>query len=471
MADLATTFGGADILHINDNNLLIQQASGVSRSQGYAWLLDESVHFDLDQQHNAVANCRLEPQQINSLYWQQCAQTAIAGNASGMRHAADLIWRHLSDLKAGYGLSAVQLVVPSHYQASNLQLLLGIARASGLQVNGLINKAVLALSDQIKAAGAYLHVDVQLHQTVCTEVIASDGQLSLGKIEVLHEVGLQAMQDSLLRAIQERFIQSDRFDPLHHAETEQQLFDQLPALAGQLAAEGKANIVVEYQGRQHATSIDNKQWSAALASYLKPLKNVQVENQVDHHYYDFNGFQPLDLSDADHSNLAQDAQDLLQQAVRIGGLTQAALSDEQGKIIYCTQLAYDGAASDSGSRSDEKEPRETEQASEPAIVPPPVTTKASSQLSNGVQKSATHLLQAGVAVPIESAQISTEQNRLSLAQGQGSNISSLLAQQKIFIMSDAERQTLKVDDRLGSDLADGVITVIQVVGSHTGSDQ
>ncbi|MEM7357565.1 MAG: hypothetical protein AAF431_00500 [Pseudomonadota bacterium] len=465
---MATILGGADILHINDNNLLIQQASGVSRSQGYAWLLDEKVHFDLDQHQSAVANCRLEPQQINSLYWQQCAQTAIAGNASGMRHAADLIWRHLSDLQAGYDLSNVQLVVPSHYQASNLQLLLGIARASGLQVNGLINKAVLALADHVTAPGVYMHVDVQLHQTVCTEVMANDGQLNLGKTEVLHEIGLQAMQDALLRAFQERFIQSDRFDPLHHAETEQQLFDQLSRLAEQIGAEGKANIQVEYQGRQHVTSIDSRQWQAALADFVKPLLSVQIENQVDHFYYDFNGFQPQTLADNKHSSLAHSGKELLQQAARLGGLDNSALFDADGKIIYCTQLAYEIGTSPAPQvkASAKASAVEAEQTTaEPAKTPRPAAVQA----VNGMEKSATHLLQAGVAVPIEHAQISTSENQLSLLQGNESNINSLLAKQTIFIMSDAGRQTLQVDDRIGSDLADGVITVIQVIDHNLGS--
>ena len=144
----------AALIHINDNNLVIQQGETLSRSQGFAWLKDGEVYFDLQSQNNAVANCRIEPQQINTRYWQQCEQTSIAANDSGMRHAADLIWRHMGELKKVHALDQVVLVVPSHYQASNLELLLGIAGSCGLRVVGLLNKAVFALHQRITREGS-----------------------------------------------------------------------------------------------------------------------------------------------------------------------------------------------------------------------------------------------------------------------------------------------------------------------------
>lgn len=455
------------ILHLNDNNLLLQQGDKISRSQGYAWLLDGQVYFDLESAHNAPANCRLEPQQINSLYWQQCAQTAIASNDSGMRHAADLIWRHLSDLKKAFALDSVVLVVPSHYQASNLQLLLGVANAANLQVAGLINKAVLALAGQVQSEGNYLHVDVQLHQTVCSEVLAKDGWLSLRKIEVLHEVGLQAMQDSLLRAIQQRFILSDRFDPLHYAETEQQLFAQLSLLSRHLMQDGKANVSVEYQGRQHATSIDVKQWNSALEHYLAPLLFAQVESKVAHRFYDFNGFQVVDLIDATHSQLQHNASVLRDQASMVQEFVSTASRDDQGELIYCTGLAMRRAPSSAEHQPSERQPYELNGAQDKAIRPLSSTDSVSSSDRLATGKTAadlvTHLLQAGIAVPIQYAHIDIGQNVLRLSHSTASNVMTLLAKQKIFIVGDNHRRILQVNDRLGSELAEGVITVIQVL--------
>jgi len=157
------------------------------------------------------------------------------------------------------------LVVPSHYRESNLQLLLGIAKACQLEVKGLVNKAVVALQSQAPADGDYWHFDVQLHQTVCSRVHVSGGLLKLGDIEILSDVGIHLMQEALLKGLQNNFIQNSRFDPLHDAATEQQLFDQLAPIAMQLSEAGKASVGLEHQGRLHNATLDNK--------YLLPQQN------------------------------------------------------------------------------------------------------------------------------------------------------------------------------------------------------
>jgi hypothetical protein len=455
------------IIHINDNNILVHKGDRAIRSQGYAWLSGAQVYFDLDAQNNAVKHCRLEPQQINSSYWQQCAQTSITSNQSGMRHAADLIWRHLGELQTTQALSEVKLVVPSHYQAANLQLLLGICKASNLQVNGVVNKAVIALQQNISQAGHYLHIDVQLHQTVCSEVIAkvnSSGVASvvLGEIEILHEIGLQAMQDALLRGIQQRFILSDRFDPLHYAETEQQLFDQLPALASALRAQGTANISVDYQGRQHATSIDLKQWNSALEPYAQQLDTVLINAPVDHRYYDFNGFQALSFSNDKQTSIDQNKAVLMAQAAVLNALTSSELTDDADKIIYRTELRLelDQALST------------TEQQDELLVSSAPVApsqdeNQQADSNSNQGEDAPTHLLQAGQAIQLGNAQIELDGRQIKLQYGPSSNLTELLESGKLFILGDTSRNQLRVDDRLGSELADGVITLIKVLHGST----
>lgn len=457
------------LVHINDNNILIHKGDQLLRSQGYAWLKNGEVFFDLDEADNAVHHCRLEPQQINSNYWQQCAQTAIPGNASGMRHAADLIWCHLGELQKRQALSDVILVVPSHYQANNLQLLLGICKALGLQVSGVVNKSVLALQQHITRQGRYLHIDVQLHQTVCSEVVAKasstgseTGFLSLGGIEILHEVGLQSIQDAALRAIQERFILNDRFDPLHYAETEQQLFDRLPALADSIREDGKADIGVNYQGRRHASSIDLKQWTAALKSYVNQLRDADLPLASTGRYYDFNGFQATSFADPNSLNIEQDKSALEYQAKTLAKIEPGDLIDHKGKVIYRTELeskTFENPHHDNGQpERDISESRATQTNNNAESVAQPTNLTVD-------ENSATHLLQSGVAVPIELAQIALNSNLIELTAGTSSNLAELLDASKIFILSDAQRRSIKVDDRLGSDLADGVITAIRVLGS------
>jgi hypothetical protein len=260
------------------------------------------------------------------------------------------------------------------------------------------------------------------------------------------------MQDSLLKAIQQRFVQSDRFDPLHYAETEQQLFDQLTHLSDAVHKEGKASVVVEHLGRQHATNIDIKQWLAALEPYASQLKNVSIDQSIKQRHYDFNGFSPLRF--AGEGRIMQ-----AMQAINFATLEGFLLDGTNEELIYRTELPRNNQDSEKSTTLDDRQ--STVDAAEK------VTRKSAADAgsANAVQSNthtATHLLQAGVAVPIDQAQIIFAANELGLSRSTSPNVQSLLESDQLFIMNDAQRQRLQINDRLGSNLADGVVLVIRV---------
>jgi len=440
------------VLHINDNNLLIQNGERLSRSQGYAWLKGEHVIFDTDADTAPVNVCRLSPQEINSRYWQQCEASSIAKNGAGMRHAADLVWRHLSDLKAQHSLDEVVLVVPSHYQSSNLQLLLGIAKSCGLQVTGLINKAVASLHNTARSDGDYVHLDVQLHQTVSSQITVANGIAKLGVVEVVQGVGIQAMQDALLKALQENFIRNDRFDPLHYAETEQQLFDQLSDVAQQIEQSGKASVGVEHQSRLHRSSIDLKLWERTLSPFAQQL--LGVADHYAHAYVDMNA--AFDNTAVSGLNIAR-VSVLAAHPNLSPTLLSSAAAQEGSPLVYRTDLPSVVAKQKPSSHKEPQIP--TESLAHNGSAKPVSSPHAKETDPTG----ATHLLQAGIAVPVEHAELRTKNGLLTLHAKPEGNAQALLTAGKVFILNDESRQRIEPNDRLGSHLADGVITVIQVV--------
>jgi len=446
------------LLHINDNNLLIQQDGHVHRSQGYAWLNGTDVVFDSDAQNSAAKNCRRSPQEINSRYWQQCEQSAIANNAAGMRHSADLIWRHLGELKQLHGLQELVLVVPSHYQAGNLQLLLGIAKSCGLEVVGMVNKSVLALHDQVSGDGDYVHLDIQLHQTVSTVVTVAAGRAKLGSVEIIQNGGIQAMQDALLKSIQHSFIQNDRFDPLHYASTEQQLFDQLPSLASDIERSGKGNVNVEREQRVHTTSVDSKQWNSVTTPLLKNLITSSAAANVNAVYADTNAAFTTSHELADAGIGLADLQAagmlMLSSVASIDPQLLISNTSVAGAVDYLTDLPVSEKLN-SASNPDQVQTQKT--------APVDVERAIQSQVAtSSVAGQASHLLQAGVAIPIANAELSTDGAQLSLHKASSGNVQAMLDGQKVFILNDNERRELHANDRLGSNLVDGVIAVISV---------
>jgi len=419
-----------DVLHINDNCLLLQKDSRQISSQGYAWFSGDQVFFDLSTENTAVKRCRLSPQEINNRYWMQCDQSAITANGAGMRHAADLVWQHLNQLKHHHGLNELVLVVPSHYQAENLQLLLGVAKACDLEIKALLNKASLALFSGNLPTGDYTHLDVQLHQTVRSKLTIDNDSVKLGEVDLIQDVGIHLMQETLLKGLQNNFIQNDRFDPLHDAHTEQQLFDQVPKISEQIAASGKANIGVEHQGKLHTTSVDAKEWQGLLSNFSNKLAKASSTNAF------------VDLNSAFGSAALTDVGTIMSSTIKAGSNGAA--------VVYQTDLALTSARPTTEPLARERDAVGKNNVAEEKNTELPAST-------------ATHLLSAGKAVALNKAHISMQDNGLSVSLDKTANLENLLNSGKLFVLNDEGRTQVKPNDRIGSHLVDGVITVIQVI--------
>ena len=75
----------------------------------------------------------------------------------------------------------------------------------------------------------------------------------------------------------------------------------------------------------------------------------------------------------------------------------------------------------------------------------------------------THLMQAGVAIPLNRANIELIKGELQLRDSETSNLKSVFDSKQLFILNDSDRQELELNDRLGSHHGDGVIIAIQVI--------
>lgn len=439
------------ILHINDNNLLVQQISEgrmvlLLRSQGYAWLKEDQVIFDLEDDNHPAKHCRIAPQEINNRYWQQCAQTAIAGNGAGMRHAADLIWKHLGALKSKLDINSLAMVVPANYRDSHLQLLLGVAKANDLVSPGLVSKPVLAAQQERFPIGTATHIDLQLHQTVVSTLTVSATEVTLSDVVIKTDLGIHALQESLLRNLQVAFIRSERFDPLHDATTEQQLFDQLPAIIASLANGDKVSVGVEHQGKLYSTSVDRNEVEDAFIEFNALLKenvgNVIIDTNA---AFDLSGLQGL-------------ANQALVWATGAPSLNLESFGSDgadgtEEALLYQTSLP-----SLRKSTVDTVRPL-------PAKKSHTERVKKTEPLNDGAT-SVTHLMQKGVAIAINQVCVNVDNAILSINSHESvSDLDDMLKNGQLEIVNDAARSSvaeLRANDRLVSPLADGVLTALRV---------
>ena len=120
------------------------------------------------------------------------------------------------------GLTAA---VPGSLGTDQLGVLLGIAHEAGIDIQGFVDSAVLMASAFAVPARCWL-LDLHLTRACLTELNAG-GEVAQVNTQELPGCGLLSCLDSWANLVGDRFVQDTRFDPLHAADTEQQLYDQL----------------------------------------------------------------------------------------------------------------------------------------------------------------------------------------------------------------------------------------------------
>jgi hypothetical protein len=237
---------GPALLDLNDSNLQLWRAGEAVQSPGYA-LLDGKQYTFGSAARNAA---RLRPRDINTRYWWQLNTEGLQPALGPARHTADLVHAHLLDIHKQAGQPEEIIIAASgSMQRDQLALLLGIVEQCPFNAVGLVNRSV-ALASTVACSGNLYHLEIQLHQAVITELRQSDGQLVLHRTTPLPGCGLLQLQERLVEIIAAAFVRQTRFDPRRKAESEQQLYDALPAALRALGSAAETNIeVMGYRAR------------------------------------------------------------------------------------------------------------------------------------------------------------------------------------------------------------------------------
>jgi hypothetical protein len=259
-------------MEINDAGVLVA-VDGVVRhsSPGYALLDREPVLVGEAAQRAS----RIDPLNVNNRFWNELDERPLLVRAAAGRSHADLAFLHLAHVWDGLAdrPQSLQLAVPATLRPAQLALLLGIAREVRVPVAGFIDTAV-ALASAWPDSGRLLCVDVHLHNTVVTAVAVGE-RVRRERSEFARNAGWLDFIDTWLRMIGREFVARTRFDPLHRAATEQQLFDALPGWLEQLQSSDGVDIEVPFEGEAHAARLTREQFAAeADGLYTELLMRV-----------------------------------------------------------------------------------------------------------------------------------------------------------------------------------------------------
>lgn len=261
--------------HLNDAAITLLAEDRIAyREPGFA-LLDENR---LTTGKAAFASARINPRGVQHRFWSELSTSPLADRRFSHLTAADLVSRQLEQMWSAASVTGGGLVVavPAYMEAGQLGLLLGIASELELPIAALVDAAVAATRREYRDA-VPVHVDISLHATTLTR-LAQVEQVQVERSEVLRDCGLFALYDAWINAVAEVFVRQSRFDPLHTAETEQALYDNLSDWLAQAARGERVALELQHRGMSHQAEIESlaligaaAPWYQQIASKLRAL--------------------------------------------------------------------------------------------------------------------------------------------------------------------------------------------------------
>ena len=263
----------ADVgIELIDAGVLAARGNALSpASPGIALLAEEEVIVG----RAAAAQARLKPVYVADRFWSDLSTDPMPRAAASAHSHADLAYAHLGQLwgeVAEPGDEAL-FAVPGNIRGQSLGLLAGIARTAGIGVRGWVDAAVAACVSLSSSRETVLYVDIGLHEAVLT-MLEGDLALRRSRVDLAPRVGLKSLYAAWGQLIAEALVRRTRFDPLHQAATEQQLFDRLPGLLATLANAEEVDVEVQASAGVFGVTLQREQFAFVAESWYSQLLDL-----------------------------------------------------------------------------------------------------------------------------------------------------------------------------------------------------
>jgi hypothetical protein len=176
--------------------------------------------------------------------------------------------RHLADHNPAAG-ERVWIAAPARVNPNGLGDVLSLLRAQGLTVDGFVDSAAVSVAALSPGRNA-LVLELGLHHLAATAV-DSTNQTRRRRAVISDRGGLMELYEAWLDLISAAMVKRTRFDPLHNAVSEQQLFDALPSLAEDAAASGSATASVTVRNERFDVALSRDQFTEAAQPIYREI--------------------------------------------------------------------------------------------------------------------------------------------------------------------------------------------------------
>lgn len=265
------------IIDLNDTNIRIGKGEQILlNSPGYAVIKDDKIAFGAQ----AAKLNRIYPRSTHNDYWYRLGQDSIQSSSNQIRHNADLAYMQLAEINQLVNQPIKWLIaVPASFNQEQLGLLLGLLKAANYEDVQLIDSALLASTSNLNR-GEHTHLDMQLHQSVMTS-LETDEKHKVVASTVLPEAGLLGIYEQCAKLISHEFINQSRFDPHHNAESEQLLFENIPACLSKLTTASTSKVNLEYEGKSYSANISRDGILEILSpTYEGIYRHIEDSNKI-----------------------------------------------------------------------------------------------------------------------------------------------------------------------------------------------
>jgi hypothetical protein len=219
---------------------------------------------------NAWHALRRQPRSTSSRHLSALIAQSTAGASSARTFAlvAAELSQHLAAHPPGEG-ERVWVAVPMRADAEGLGTILGIAQNLGFSIDGFVDAAAVTVAT-IGTGRSALVLELGLHHAGVTAV--DGGGHARRRRAVVSELGgLVELYEAWLTFISTAMVKRTRFDPFTNADTEQQLFDALPALTRQASETGSTTAAVSNGDSRFEVSLSRDQFAEAAQPIYREL--------------------------------------------------------------------------------------------------------------------------------------------------------------------------------------------------------
>jgi hypothetical protein len=176
----------------------------------------------------AAAKAHLVPLQVINTFWDRLSTEPLEKKNRHAQNQAEIACAHLSSIWENIKMYGDELVfvVPDHYGREQMGLILGMAQELSIPVKGFVSLPIAASRDP-RPDALLMYLDIHLHRLEIVRLGQGEHLTRENSLSV-QDIGLEQLYRTWVESVAEEFVRTTRFDPLHQAATEQEIYDRLP---------------------------------------------------------------------------------------------------------------------------------------------------------------------------------------------------------------------------------------------------